>query len=219
VRPRPPRHRRPDPEPYQQYRQPLQRKWRPLIIARDAGRCRACGERPRDAALLDMAHITDCVAFVRAAADHRAVTFSFRWDNLYMLCRACHRASHRHRFRAAESERRTVVERIEAEMRKVRGWSSPFAVLPPALVPERLKHVNRFHDRIRISPLVPFPTFGRYAADGGIVFADEELGPQQTRLVAADEGGPADASARAGPQRAGAASDSRPASRSPPAPA
>lgn len=132
--------------------------------------------------MLDMAHITDCVAFVRAAADHRAVTFSFRWDNLYTLCRKCHRASHRFKVRMDEMDRRRAVDDMEAELRRLRGWSSPFAVLPPSMVPERMRHVARFHDRMRISPLMPFPTFGRYAADGGLVFDDEEVGPGQSTL-------------------------------------
>jgi hypothetical protein len=55
-------------------------------------------------------------------------------------------------------------------------------VLPPELVPERLKPNRSFHDCIRLTPLVPFPTFARYAADGGLVFQDVEAAPGQSRL-------------------------------------
>src|ERR1041385_3869119 len=51
-------------EPYQEYRSRLQQRWRPHILARDRGRCRVCGARED----LEMAHLTDCVAFARAAA-------------------------------------------------------------------------------------------------------------------------------------------------------
>lgn len=130
-----------------------------------------------------MAHITDAVAFVRAAGHHRGVTFSYRWDNLYILCNACHKASHRFRIRDDEElERKQRVDAIEKDLRRVRGWSSPFAVLPPHMVPERLRPLRSFHDRLRISPLVPFPTFPKYAADGGLVFGDEEAGPAQATL-------------------------------------
>lgn len=151
-------------------------------MARDKGRCRACGVKPKDDSALDMAHITDAVAFVKAAADHRAVTFSYRWDNLMMLCRACHRASHRYRVREEELDVRNAVQDLEADLRRLRGWSSPFAVLPPHMVPERLRRMRSFHDRLRISPLVPFPSYARYASDGGLVFGDEEAGPGQATL-------------------------------------
>lgn len=167
-----------DPEPYQRYRAPLQAKWRPSVLARDRNRCRVCGGKDE----LEMAHITDAVAFVRAADSHRGVTFSYRWDNLMTLCSACHGASHAHRFRAEEQPRRQAVHAMWEQLRHVRGWSSPFAVLPPALVPPALQPNRSFHDTIRLSPLVPFPTFAKYAADGGLVFGDEEMRPQQAGL-------------------------------------
>lgn len=172
-----------DPEPYQKYRAPLQQRWRPLILERDGGRCRNCknGAKKGDDPL-DMAHITDAVAFVRAAGDHRGVTFSYRWDNLYMLCKACHRASHRFKLTEEEQEVRWQVFQLEAELRRLRGWSSPYAVLPPHMVPERMRPRRSFHDVMRLSPLVPFPTFARYAADGGLVFDDAEAPDRQTTL-------------------------------------
>jgi len=165
-------------EPYQRYRQPLQAKWRPVILARDAKRCRACGEADD----LEVAHITDAVAFVRAAGSHRGVTFSYRWDNLATLCEACHKASHSHRFRMVDVPRRDGVAQLWSQLRQLRGWSSPFAVLPPALVPPALQPRRSFHDTLRVSPLVPFPTFAKYAADGGLIFQDEEAKPTQTAL-------------------------------------
>jgi len=190
-----------DPEPYQKYRAPLQQRWRPLILARDKHRCRNCkamgnaagkgaaravgkgAGKPAGAAVqLDVAHITDAVAFVRAAGDHRGVTFSYRWDNLYTLCHDCHKASHRFRLSAADQEVRWQVQQLEESLRRLRGWASPYAVLPPHMVPERLRPRRSFHDVIRLSPLVPFPTFARYAADGGLVFADQESAPPQAAL-------------------------------------
>lgn len=187
-----------DPEPYQRYRAPLQAKWRPFILLRDGYTCRACDHRPKlprtnkaraelaadetSLAELEVAHITDAIAFVRAAGSHRGVTFSYRWDNLITLCADCHRASHAHRFRAEDVPRRAAVSELWEQLRKVRGWSSPFAVLPPALVPPALRSNRSFHDTIRLSPLVPFPTFAKYAADGGLVFGDEEARPQQSSL-------------------------------------
>ena len=175
-----------DPEPYQKYRAPLQQRWRPLILQRDK-RCRNCkaGGRKGDPEL-DMAHITDAVAFVRAAGDHRAVTFSYRWDNLYMLCRPCHQASHRFRLDEEQQEVRLQVFQLEEQLRRLRGWASPYAVLPPHMVPEKLRPKRSFHDIMRLSPLVPFPTFARYAADGGLVFQDEEHPPAQSRLSPTD---------------------------------
>ncbi len=174
-----------DPEPYQKYRAPLQAKWRPLILDRDKSRCRNCKasvtKRTPDVQL-DMAHITDAVSFVRAAGDHRAVTFSYRWDNLYMLCHTCHVASHRFKLDEEMQERRWQVDRLEQQLRKLRGWSSPYAVIPPELLPPKLRPARSFHDVMRISPLVPFPTFGTYAADGGLVFGDEETGAVQRPL-------------------------------------
>jgi hypothetical protein len=146
-------------EPYQRYRQPLQAKWRPHILERDAAS-----------------------AFVRAAGSHRGVTFSYRWDNLVTLCEGCHKASHSQRWRLADLPRRQAVIDLQERLRHVRGWASPFAVLPPALVPPALGPRRSFHDTLRVSPLVPFPTFARYAADGGLLFADEEARPAQARL-------------------------------------
>lgn len=194
--------RRLPPEPYQAYRAPLQAKWRPHILARDGYRCRACGFRPtlprtkaEQAALaeseeqgslaqLEVAHITDAVAFVRAAGHHRAVTFSYRWDNLMTLCAECHGVSHARRWRKEDVERRSRVFEVQEALRKVRGWSSPFAVLPPDLVPPDMAPLRSFHDTMRVSPLVPFPTFTKYAADGGLIFQDEETKPVQAKLLA-----------------------------------
>ncbi len=179
------------PEPYQRYRQPLQQKWRGPVLERDGCKCRACGASEKKAAL-HLAHITDAVAFVRAGGDHRAVTFSYRWDNLYTLCVDCHRASHRFRSRdEAEWQRRVRVHELESQLRRLRGWSSPFAVLPPHMVPERLRPQRSFHDVMRLSPLVPFPTFARYASDGGLVFGDQEAPPRQARLFRGPDAGPA----------------------------
>lgn len=175
------------PEPYQRYRAPLQAKWRPLILARDRNRCKAC-RSPEEP---EAAHITDAVAFVRAAGHHRAVTFSYRWDNLVTLCAACHKASHSDRMLTMGEEdaaRRAKVETLFAQLRRLRGWSTPFAVLPPALVPPDLRPRRSFHDTMRVSPLVPFPTFAKYASDGGLVFADEEARPAQQALLAEDTG-------------------------------
>ena len=166
------------PEPYQRYRQPLQAKWRPFILERDGNKCRAC--RGRDD--LEMAHITDAVAFVRAAGSHRGVTFSYRWDNLMTLCEGCHKVSHSHRWRTEDVPRRQAVSDLQEQLRQLRGWSSPFAVLPPALVPPVMTPRRSFHDTIRLSPLVPFPTFAKYAADGGLVFGDAETRPAQLGL-------------------------------------
>ncbi len=165
-----------DPEPYQAYRAPLQAKWRPAIMDRDGGRCRNCKARPTKRTpdvQLDMAHITDAVAFVRAAGDHTAVTFSYRWDNLYMLCHDCHAASHRFKLDGEMQERRWQVQQLETNLRRLRGWSSPYAVLPPHMLPEKLRPARSFHDVMRLSPLLPFPTFSKYASDGGVVFADQ----------------------------------------------
>lgn len=175
-----PRTRR-EPEPYQRYRAPLQARWRPVVLERDRHRCRNCGARDGDAQL-HVAHITDAKAFVRAAADHRAVTFSYRWDNLYTLCARCHGASHRFRLSEEDQERRWQVHHLEENLRRLRGWSSPYAVLPPSMVPERARPRRSFHDVIRISPLFPFPTYSTYAADGGMVFGDDEQRPAQVRL-------------------------------------
>lgn len=175
-----PRTRR-EPEPYQRYRAPLQQKWRPSILARDRHRCRACGSKDAP----EVAHITDAAAFVRAAGRvARAVTFSYRWDNLVTLCQACHRASHVFRVKDEDLPRRQAVQDLWARLRKLRGWSSPYAVLPPDMVPEALRPQRSFHDVMRLSPLVPFPTFAKYAADGGMVFGDEERGATQVRLAA-----------------------------------
>jgi len=167
------------PEPYQRYRAPLQSKWRPLILARDRNKCKACGSKEDP----EVAHITDAVAFVRAAGHHRAVTFSYRWDNLVTLCCACHRASHLHRVTEDDVARRARVEKLHEKLRRLRGWSTPFAVLPPALVPADLRPLRSFHDMMRVSPLVPFPTFAKYAADGGLVFGNEEARPSQAKLA------------------------------------
>lgn len=134
-----------------------------------------------------MAHITDAASFVKAAGSKEAVTFSYRWDNLMMLCASCHRASHRHRWDDDELERRRRVDALEEDLRRVRGWSSPFAVLPPSMVPPGMRLNASFHDRLRISPLVPFPTFPKYVADGGILWRDEESGPGQSRLPGGGE--------------------------------
>ncbi|MGB1697923.1 MAG: HNH endonuclease signature motif containing protein, partial [Thermoplasmatota archaeon] len=95
-------------EPYQDYRQPLQAKWRPLILERDK-KCRVCGDRGKDEPL-HMAHITDAKYFVKLAKNKEAVTFSYRWDNLYMLCGPCHRISHKFRPAPEELPRRAEVE-------------------------------------------------------------------------------------------------------------
>lgn len=129
-----------------------------------------------------MAHITDCVAFSRAVGRKEGVTFSFRWDNLVTLCATCHEASHAHRLDAEQLGRRIKVDKFLERLRKLRGWHSPYAVLPPDLVPEKLRPFRSFHDVIRLTPLVPFPTYSRYAADGGLVFHDAETAPQQSRL-------------------------------------
>lgn len=189
--------RRLPPEPYQKCRAPLQAKWRPHILARDGFRCRACGFRPTlprtkaeqveaatGMAQLEVAHITDAVAFVRAAGHHRAVTFSYRWDNLMTLCEECHGVSHSRRWKKEDVERRQRVFEVQESLRKVRGWASPFAVLPPDLVPPGMAPLRSFHDTMRVSPLVPFPTFTKYAADGGLIFQDEEARPVQSKLVA-----------------------------------
>jgi hypothetical protein len=68
------------------------------------------------------------------------------------------------------------------QLRKVRGWSSPFAVLPPELVPVEMRPRRSFHDTMRLSPLLPFPTFAKYASEGGLVFEDEEAKPVQRPL-------------------------------------
>ncbi|HUR62184.1 MAG TPA: HNH endonuclease signature motif containing protein [Candidatus Thermoplasmatota archaeon] len=167
-----------EPEPYQKYRAPLQAKWRPYILDRDKGKCRVCGSREE----LEMAHITDAVAFVRAGGHHRAVTFSYRWDNLVMLCSECHGASHAFHLTEAIAQRRAKVSSMWEQLRRVRGWSSPFAVLPPELVPPEMRPRRSFHDTMRLSPLVPFPTFAKYASDGGLVFQDEEAKPIQQAL-------------------------------------
>jgi hypothetical protein len=166
------------PEPYQRYRAPLQAKWRPFILERDRHRCRVCGAKEE----LEMAHITDAVAFVRAAGHHRAVTFSYRWDNLMMLCAECHGASHAFRVTEAIAGRREKVATMQAQLRRLRGWSTPFAVLPPELVPPEMRPRRSFHDTLRLSPLVPFPTFAKYVSDGGLVFGDQEAKPAQTAL-------------------------------------
>jgi hypothetical protein len=129
-----------------------------------------------------MAHITDAVAFVRAAGHHRAVTFSYRWDNLMTLCAACHAASHAFRLTEALVERRAKVATLQAQLRRLRGWSTPFAVLPPELVPPAMRSRRSFHDTLRLSPLVPFPTFAKYVSDGGLVFDDQESQPVQRPL-------------------------------------
>ncbi|MCA1820063.1 MAG: HNH endonuclease [Halobacteriales archaeon] len=170
------------PAEYQRYRAPLQAKWRPPIVARDRGKCKACGSKDEP----EVAHITDAVAFVRAAGHHRGVTFSYRWDNLVTLCSACHRASHSDRLLGLdedEAARRAKVEALFVKLRRLRGWSTPFAVLPPALVPPDLRPLRSFHDTMRVSPLVPFPTFAKYASDGGLVFGDEEARPAQRVLA------------------------------------
>lgn len=166
-------------EPYQEYRSRMQQRWRPHILARDKERCRVC-ESKEDP---EMAHITDCVAFSRAVGRKEGVTFSFRWDNLVTLCAVCHEVSHAHRLAPDEVELRQKVQRFLERLRKLRGWHSPYAVLPPQLVPERLKPARSFHDSIRLTPLVPFPTYARYAADGGLVFHDVERAPSQSRLI------------------------------------
>lgn len=131
-----------------------------------------------------MAHITDCVAFSRAVGRKEGVTFSFRWDNLVTLCAVCHEVSHAQRLAPEEVELRLKVHRFLERLRKLRGWHTPYAVLPPNLVPEKLRPFRSFHDSIRLTPLVPFPTYARYAADGGLVFEDCEVAPKQTRLSA-----------------------------------
>jgi 5-methylcytosine-specific restriction endonuclease McrA len=170
-------------EPYQEYRSRLQQRWRPHVLERDRNRCRHCGSRED----LEMAHITDCSAFSRAAGRKEGVTFSFRWDNLVTLCALCHHASHAHRLSAEDVHRRLQVQRFLEGLRKLRGWHSPYAVLPPELVPERLRPHRSFHDVMRLTPLVPFPTFARYASDGGMVFRDAEAPPRQARLTPPEE--------------------------------
>lgn len=172
------RHVHARPGPHQKYRAPLQAKWRPLILERDRHRCRNCRAREE----LQVAHITDAVAFVRAAGDHRAVTFSYRWDNLYTLCGRCHRASHRFRLNEEDQERRWQVDELERGLRRLRGWSSPFAALPPHLLPPGVRPHRSYHDTLRITPLVPFATYARYAADGGHVHGEDELPPVQGTL-------------------------------------
>lgn len=166
-------------EPYQEYRSRMQQRWRPHILARDRNRCRVCGCRED----LEMAHLTDCVAFVRATGRKEGVTFSFRWDNLVTLCAVCHGLSHAHRVHREELAHRLHILRFLEGLRKLRGWHSPYAVLPPDLVPERLRPFRSFHDCIRLTPLVPFPTFARYATDGGLVFNDLEAPPNQAKLA------------------------------------
>jgi hypothetical protein len=165
----------------QRYRAPLQAKWRPAILERDGHRCRNCRRKGSETEL-HVAHITDAAAFVRAGGTARCVTFSYRWDNLYTLCVDCHRASHRFRLEAAAQEVRWQVDELERSLRRLRGWSSPYAVLPPHLVPARLRPRRSFHDVLRITPLVPFATYARYAADGGLMFSDEEAPPEQALL-------------------------------------
>ncbi|MEK6986308.1 MAG: HNH endonuclease signature motif containing protein [Candidatus Thermoplasmatota archaeon] len=174
-------------EPYQDYRSRMQSRWRPHILARDRKRCRCCGAKED----LEMAHITDCVAFSRAIGRKEGVTFSFRWDNLVMLCALCHAASSAPSPAGEELERKVRVTRFLEEIRRVRGWSSPWAVLPPDLVPPQLRPARSFHDVMRLTPLVPFPTFARYASDGGLVFQDLERLPGQARLTAPDVAAPA----------------------------
>ena len=171
-------------EPYQDYRQRLQQRWRPHILQRDRNRCRVCGTKED----LEMAHLTDCVAFVRATGRKEGVTFSFRWDNLVTLCAVCHGLSHAHKVHREELERRVHILRFLESLRKLRGWHSPYAVLPPEQVPEKLRPFRSFHDCIRLTPLVPFPTFARYAADGGLVFQDLEAKPQQRKLLDSEDG-------------------------------
>lgn len=165
-------------EPYQEYRQKMQQRWRPHILARDRNRCRCCGSKED----LEMAHLTDCVAFARAVGKKEGVTFSFRWDNLVTLCAVCHGLSHAHKVHREEVEQRLAIQRFLESLRKLRGWTSPYAVLPPEIVPEKLRPHRSFHDCIRLTPLIPFPTFARYAADGGLVFEDAERAPGQARL-------------------------------------
>lgn len=165
-------------EPFQEYRSRLQQRWRPHILARDRGRCRVCASRED----LEMAHLTDCIAFVRATGRKEGVTFSFRWDNLVTLCAVCHGLSHARRVHREEVERRLRILRFLESLRKLRGWHSPYAVLPPEQVPPKLRPFRSFHDCIRLTPLVPFPTFARYAADGGLVFQDLEAPPGQAKL-------------------------------------
>jgi 5-methylcytosine-specific restriction endonuclease McrA len=172
-------------EEYQNYRQPMQAKWRPLILERDK-KCRVCGDQGKDEPL-HMAHITDARYFVKLAKNKEAVTFSYRWDNLYMLCARCHRISHKFRPSPDELPRREEVENMEESLRKLRGWSTAAAALPPGLVPERMRPRKSFHDNMRITPLVPFPTFAKYAGDGGIVFRDEEAPPLQSQLIVENE--------------------------------
>ncbi len=129
-----------------------------------------------------MAHITDAVAFVRAAGSHRGVTFSYRWDNLVTLCEGCHKASHSHRLQMQDMAHAQAVANLQEQLRRVRGWSSPFAVLPPALVPPAMVPRRSFHDTLRLSPRMPVPTFAKYAADGGLVFQDGEAPLPQARL-------------------------------------
>jgi hypothetical protein len=166
---------------YQKYRAPLQQKWRPLILARDRNKCRVCGGKDG----LEMAHLTDAVAFVRAAGTRHGVTFSYRWDNLLTLCDACHATSHSHRWGTEEVELRMRIQRLQEELRRLRGWSSPFAVLPPSLVPPEVRPARSFHDVLRITPMLPFPTYAKYAADGGLVFGDQEARPAQAMLPVA----------------------------------
>ena len=166
-------------EPYQEYRQRMQQRWRPHILERDRNKCRHCGSRED----LEMAHITDCSAFSRAVGRKEGVTFSFRWDNLVTLCAICHHVSHAFKLSPDELERRVHIQRFLESLRKLRGWHSPYAVLPPELVPEKLRPHRSFHDMMRLTPLVPFPTFARYASDGGMVFRDLEAAPGQTRLA------------------------------------
>ena len=169
-------------EPYQDYRQLLQQRWRPHILERDRNRCRVCESKQA----LEMAHLTDCVAFVRVTRRKESVTFSFRWDNLVTLCADCHALSHAHKVSREDLERRLHILRFLESLRKLRGWHSPYAVLPPDQVPEKLRPFRSFHDCIRLTPLVPFPTFARYAADGGLVFQDLETPPQQSKLMEAE---------------------------------
>jgi hypothetical protein len=129
-----------------------------------------------------MAHLTDCIAFVRATGRKEGVTFSFRWDNLVTLCAVCHGLSHARRVHREEVGRRLRILRFLESLRKLRGWHSPYAVLPPEQVPPKLRPFRSFHDCIRLTPLVPFPTFARYAADGGLVFQDLEAPPGQSKL-------------------------------------
>lgn len=101
----------------------LQQGWRPKILARDGGACRACGSSKS----LELAHITPVQRFMRPRD-------SFRDDNLVTLCAKCH-VAHDGKFGRAktplsmsardESRRRAKVLTLFRSTVAERRWRGP----------------------------------------------------------------------------------------------